>query len=96
MEAARQRGLPLNLSGWFDLNTAAVVGVADGEGEGVAGVGLGDFGEAEHGFDHVADLILSSTAETGDGLFHFARGILVMGRSVLAAAAMMTPRTWPR
>ena len=42
----------------LDLDAAATVGVADGDGESVTGVGLRHFLQAEHDFDHVAHLIL--------------------------------------
>jgi hypothetical protein len=53
------------------------VGVADGDGEGVAGVGLGRFLQAEHDFHHIADLCLARAAKASDGLLYLARGVFV-------------------
>src|SRR5260221_3695272 len=67
----------------LDLDAAATVGMADGDGESIAGVGLGRFFQAEHDFDHVPDLIFAGGAEAGDGLFHLARGVFINRQVVL-------------
>src|SRR5260221_11807598 len=67
----------------LNLDAAATVGVADGDGEGIAGVGLRRFLEAEHDFYHIADLRLASAAEAGDRLPDPARGVFVNRQVVL-------------
>src|ERR1017187_2782704 len=67
----------------LDLDTAATVGVADGDGEGVTSVGLRRFFQAQHDFNHIANLGLARAAEAGDGLLYLERSVFVNRQIVL-------------
>ena len=55
------------------------MGQADGEG--IRGVGIGCFGEAEEDADHEADLAFIRGAAADDGLFYAPRGVLEDGQT---------------
>ena len=64
----------LDALGGIEGETVGFLGEGEREGEGVAGVGVGFFGEVQHTLDHFGDGAVLGGAVSDDGLFHFARG----------------------
>ena len=67
--------------------------MAQGQGQGIGGVGRRGFGQTEHGLDHLGDLLLRGGAPAGDILLGAARRILKnrhAGRSSISLKELST------